>query len=101
VLVPADEGEAAVVADVVDDVAGADVAGVELELEELELELQAAAPPTTRTAPMATSRHPEPALIPCRIPVKRVIAQFRLSAVDSLVTGPLVARGAEPSGVRN
>jgi hypothetical protein len=107
--VPSDEGTAVAVADAdvagADvagaDVAGADVAGVELELEELELELQAATPPTTRTVAMATSRHPEPALIRCRIPVKRIITPFRLSAVDSPVAGFPVARGAAPSGVRN
>jgi hypothetical protein len=47
---------------------------------ELELELQAATP-ATRQAPTAIARHLEPAGIGIRIPVKRAIAPFRLSAV--------------------
>jgi hypothetical protein len=60
--------------------AGAELAGEELELE-LELELQAAAP-TTRQAPTAAMRHLEPTLIRRDIPVKRIIAPCRLSAVN-------------------
>jgi hypothetical protein len=84
-------------------VAGADVADVAgvVVLEVLELELQAAAPPAMRTAAMASTRHPAPALIRCRIPVERFIAPSRLSAVDSPVAGLPVARGEAPSGVRN
>jgi hypothetical protein len=64
--------------------AGAELAAaaeVEVELE-LEPELQAAAPATRQPA-TAIARHREPAVIECRIPVKRTIAPFRLSADDS------------------
>jgi hypothetical protein len=66
----------------------AEDAGVELELEcELEPELQAATP-ATRQAATAIARHPEPALIGRRIPVKRTIAPFRLSADYSPARSP-------------
>jgi hypothetical protein len=82
VLVPAEEGDAVGLAgaEVAGGalVAGAEVAGgAELEFE---LELQAATP-ATRQAATAIARHLEPVLIGSRIPVKRAIAPFRLSAV--------------------
>jgi hypothetical protein len=84
VFVPAEEADAV----------GPAAAGefeVEVEVEagaelELELELQAAAP-TTKQAPTAAMRHLEPTLIRRDIPVKRPIAPFRLSAVNSPVSG--------------
>jgi hypothetical protein len=84
VLVPAEEGDAVGLAgaEVAGGalVAGPEVAGgAELELE-LEPELQAATP-ATRQAATAIARHLEPVLIGSRIPVKRAIAPFRLSAV--------------------
>jgi hypothetical protein len=63
------------------ELAGAELAGAELAGAELELELQAAAP-TSRQAPTAAMRHLEPALIRRDIPVKRIIAPCRLSAVN-------------------
>jgi hypothetical protein len=84
VLVPAEEGDAVGLAAA----AGLDAAeleaagGAELEAAgaELELELHAAAPATRQPA-TAIARHLEPAGIGSRIPVKRAIAPFRLSAV--------------------
>jgi hypothetical protein len=84
VLVPAEEGDAvglAVAAGL--DAAELDAAeldgaaGAELELEP---ELQAATP-ATRLPATAIVRHLERVLIGRRIPVKRAIAPFRLSAV--------------------
>jgi hypothetical protein len=77
--------------------AAAELAGAELELE---LELQAAAP-TTRQAPTAAIRHLEPALIRRDIPVKRVIAPCRLSAVNSLVPASPLHGAADGAGVQN
>ena len=79
--------------------AAAELAGAELELE-LELELQAAAP-TTRQAPTAAIRHLEPTLIRRDIPVKRVIAPCRLSAVNSPVPAPPLHGAADAAGVQN
>jgi hypothetical protein len=87
VFAPAEEGD--VVALAVLEAAVLEAAGrAELELE---LELQAAAP-ATRQAPTAAIRHLEPALIRRDIPVKRIIAPCRLSAVNSPVSGPSSAR---------
>jgi hypothetical protein len=73
--------------------ADAVVAGAELELE-VELVLHAAAP-TTRTAPKVAKRHLELTFIRRDIPALRTIAPSRLSAVNSLVSGPsAVRRGA-------
>jgi hypothetical protein len=77
--------------------AAAELAGAELELE---LELQAAAP-TTRQAPTAAIRHLEPTLIRRDIPVKRVIAPCRLSAVNSPVPAPPLHAAADVAGVQN
>jgi hypothetical protein len=79
---PADAGaEEAADAELAGALAGAELAGAELELE-LELELQAAAP-ITRQAPTAATCHREPTLIRRDIPAKRTIAPCRLSAVTS------------------
>jgi hypothetical protein len=89
VLVPAEEGDAVGLAvaaglDAAEldaaELDGAEldgVAGAELELEP---ELQAATP-ATRLPATAIVRHLERVLIGRRIPVKRAIAPFRLSAV--------------------
>jgi hypothetical protein len=84
VLVPAEEGDAVGLAAAAGlDAAELDAAeldgaaGAELELEP---ELQAATP-ATRLPATAIVRHLERVLIGRRIPVKRAIAPFRLSAV--------------------
>ena len=77
--------------------AAAELAGAELELE---LELQAAAP-TTRQAPTAAIRHLEPTLIRRDIPVKRVIAPCRLSAVNSPVPAPPLHGAADAADIQN
>jgi hypothetical protein len=82
---PVDAGaEEAADAELAGALAGAELAGLELELP---LELQAAAP-ATRQAPAAAMRHLEPTLIRRDIPVKRTIAPCRLSAVNSPFSGP-------------
>ena len=80
VLVPAEEGDAVALAAAAEFEVEVD-GGAELELE-LELELQAAAP-ITKQAPTAAMRHLEPTLIRRDIPVKRIIAPCRLSAVKA------------------
>jgi hypothetical protein len=84
VLVPAEEGDAVGLAAAAGldaaELDGAELdgaAGAELELEP---ELQAATP-ATRLPATAIVRHLERVLIGRRIPVKRAIAPFRLSAV--------------------
>jgi len=97
VFVPAEEGVAvAVAAAPALEAAGVEAAGGA----ELEFELQAAAP-ATRQAPTAAIRHLEPALIRRDIPVKRIIAPCRLSAVNSPVPGPSSARCGEVAGAQN
>jgi hypothetical protein len=94
VFAPAEEGDVVALADVpVLEAAG----GAELELA---LELQAAAP-ATRQAPTAAIRHLEPALIRRDIPVKRIIAPCRLSAVNSPVSGPPLHVAGGAAGVQN
>jgi hypothetical protein len=100
VLTPAEEGDVVGLAAVagleaaeLEAAAGAELevtGGAELELE-LEPELQAAAPITTQ-APTAAMRHLEPPGIRRDIPVERIIAPFRLSAVNSPVSGLPTAR---------
>jgi hypothetical protein len=78
------EEAAAADAELAGALAGAELAGLELELP---LELQAAAP-AIRQAPTAATRHLERTLIRRDIPVKRTIAPCRLSAVNSPFSGP-------------
>ncbi len=88
-LTPAEEGDTVALGGA--ELAGAVLAGVELDgaelgvvVLELEPELQAATP-ATRQAATAIARHLEPVLIGSRIPVKRAMAPFRLSAVYTLL----------------
>jgi hypothetical protein len=80
--------------------AGPVVAGPVLEgaVVVLELELQAVAP-AARQAAMTITRHREPVPIRIRILVERIIAPFRLSAVNrSCIAAPLVPADAVTCG---
>ena len=96
---PAEEGDDVALADVAGVEAAAledDTGGAELELEP---ELQAAAP-ASRQAPTAAIRHLEPVLIRRDIPVKRSMAPCRLSAVNSPVSGPPLHGAVAPRAHR-
>jgi hypothetical protein len=101
VLVPAEVGDAELAAEEAAlDAAELEVApGADVELE-LVPELQAAAPTTTQ-APRAIARHLEPPGFRRDIPVKRVMAPCRLSAVNSPVSGPSSARRGGTARVQN
>jgi hypothetical protein len=77
--------------------AGAEVAGAELLLLELE---QPAASPVARQAATAIARHLKPAGVHRRVPVKRTIAPFRLSAVNDFSASAHLA-ACQRAGRRN